>query len=465
MRMNVAFDLSKKFPGCVLQTQEELLPYRSDASQFGGDTPLAVVLPENTAQVSELMKYCYQNDIAVVARGGGTSLTGASVVMGKGIVVDLLRMDRIAEVSVTDKCVLAEAGVRIDDLNERLARAGHLFPPDPGSSIAATVGGIISTNAGGLRCLRYGTTKDWILGVEAVLADGRVIQCGNRTLKSRIGYDLTSLLVGSEGTLAIVTKAYLKITNLPESTGRVVAYYTDISSLGRAVADVRTGKIQPTIAEFLDRKTMDAVERSGKVTFPDEAAYMLLLDVDGPAEAIDRYLNDLTSTLGASKPLKVQSTRDESEMRTMYLARKGAYSSLLKLRRSENDHVLIGDVVVPPSELSMMLSETSVLADQMKVAVALFGHIGDGNIHANMFVDFSDADESGRVEKFHTEIARLALSHGGSVSAEHGIGVEKRELLKMEYEHRSSMATLEVMKGLKAVMDPKGILNPGKVFL
>ncbi len=463
--MNVAQDLTKKFPGCVLQTPEELLPYRSDASHFGGDLPLAVVMPENTAQVSELMDYCYRNGIPVVARGGGTSLTGASVIMGKGIVVDLLRMDRIVEVSVTDKYVLAEAGVRIDDLNERLGRAGHLFPPDPGSSIAATVGGIISTNAGGLRCLRYGTTKDWILGLEAVLCDGRIIQCGNKTLKSRIGYDLTSLLIGSEGTLAIVTKAYLKITNLPESTGRVVAYYSDISSLGRAVADVRSAKIQPTIAEFLDRKTMDAVQKSGKVTFPAESSYMLLLDVDGPVEAIDRYMNDIISALSGSNPLKVQSTRNESEMRTLYLARKGAYSSLLKVRRGENDHVLIGDIVVPPSELTMVLSEISLLADQMKVSAALFGHIGDGNIHANMFVDFTDAEESARVGKFHIEMAKLALVHGGSVSAEHGIGVEKRELLEMEYEHRSSMATLELMKKLKAVMDPKGILNPGKVFI
>ncbi len=463
--MVVSEDLSKKFPGCVLKTLEEMLPYRSDASHFGGELPLAVVMPENTEQVSELMKYCFLNGVPVVARGGGTSLTGASVVTGKGIVVDMLRMDRIFEVSVTDKYVLAGAGVRIDDLNERLARAGHMFPPDPGSSIAATVGGVISTNAGGLRCLKYGTTKDWILGVEAVLSDGRIIQCGNKTLKSRTGYDLTSLLVGSEGTLAIITKAYLKITNLPESSGRIVAYYSDISALGRAVADVRSGRIQPTIAEFLDRKTMDAVGTSGNVSFPAEAAYMLLLDVDGPAEAIDRYLHDVSSALGPSKPIKVHSTRDDAEMRLLYIARKGAYSSLLKMRRSENDHVLIGDIVVPPSELSMVLSEISMLAGQMRVSVALFGHIGDGNIHANMFVDFSDEEESGRVAKFHTEIARLALSHGGSVSAEHGIGVEKRELLEMEYAHRSSMATLEVMKALKSAMDPKGILNPGKVFL
>ncbi len=463
--MDVARDLSDRLPGCVLHRTEEMLPYMSDASHFGGDMPLAVVLPENTAQVSELMKYCCENGISVVARGGGTSLTGASVIRGKGIILNLLRMDRIVEVSVTDKYVLAEAGVRIDDLNERLSKDGHLFPPDPGSSIAATVGGIISTNAGGLRCLKYGTTKDWVLGVEAVLSDGTVIQCGNRTLKSRIGYDLTSLLVGSEGTLAIVTRAYLKIVNSPESTGRVVAYYSDIASLGKAVASVRAGSVQPTVAEFLDRKTMDAVVKSGKVSLPGDAAYMLLLDIDGPPEAMDRYLNDLSSTLRMSNPLNVLFTRDEEEMRKLYIARKGAYSSLLKLRRSENDRVLIGDVVVPPSELSSILAEIDALAGEMNVSVALFGHIGDGNIHANMFVDFNNREEADRVDRFHTEIARLALRHGGSVSAEHGIGVEKRELLEMEYSYRSSMATLDVMKGLKKAMDPKGILNPGKVFI
>jgi glycolate oxidase len=459
--MDTLTDLEGIVPGGVVSGREQLIPYLTDASHFEGDQPLAVVFPSTTEQVSSLLAYCSSHGIAVVPRGGGTSLTGASVLKGKGVVVDMLRMDRIIKVSTVDKYAACQPGVRLDDLNETLSRQGHFFPPDPGSSIAATVGGVISTNAGGLRCLRYGTTKDWILGMEVVLPGGEVVQFGNRTLKSRIGYDLTSLIVGSEGTLGIVTSAYLKIANMPEGVSRVVAFYTGIASLGRAVADIRNGSVQPLVAEFLDRKTLEAVARGINFEFPREAQYMLLLDIEGPPEAMDRYLTEVRETLSRSSPIHIVQTKDEEEMRKLYMARKGAY---LKLRRSSGDSVLIGDIVVPPSTLSEVLEEISAAAERMKIYVALFGHIGDGNIHANIFVDMNNKEEADRVGLFHRQLAEIALAHGGSVSAEHGIGIEKRELLQLEYSRRHSEMTVEVMKRIKTVIDPEGIMNPGKVF-
>lgn len=462
--MDAVSEISRIVPGGVLTVREELLPYLSDASHFEGDIPLAVVFPATAGQVSGILRICNSQGIAVVPRGGGTSLTGASVLRGKGIIVDMLRMNRITEISTTDKYAACEPGVRIDDLNNILSKHGHFFPPDPGSSIAATVGGVISTNAGGLRCLRYGTTKDWVLGIEAVLPDGSIVQFGNRTLKSRIGYDMTSLVVGSEGTLCIVTKAFLKIANRPEAVSRIVAYYSDISSLGKAVSDIRSGNVQPLVAEFLDRKTMDAVSKSSSISFPD-ASFMLLLDIEAPAEAMKRYSDEVVSALSASSPISIVRTDNEKEMQALYMARKGAYSSLLKMRRSPGDSVLIGDVVVPPSSLSAVLSEISELAEKMGVYTALFGHIGDGNIHANMFVNFGDREEAQRVDDFHTRMAQIALEHGGSVSAEHGIGIEKRKLLELEYSYRHSEMSIEVMRSIKRAIDPNGIMNPGKVFI
>ncbi len=458
-------ELRAMVPDGVLTTREELIPYSRDASHFQGKLPLAVVLPETVEQVSRVLRYCNDNGIAVVARGGGTSLTGASIVLDRAIVLSLLRMDSILGVSVEDSCAEAQAGVRIDSLNLRLSKLGMLFPPDPGSSIAATVGGIIGTNAGGLRCVRYGTTKDWVLGLEAVLMDGTIIQTGNRTLKSRIGYDLTSLIVGSEGTLAVVTRAFLKIAPLPEQVGRVLAFFGDIESLGRSVAAIKASGMELLIAEFLDRMTMDAVESTGTFKFPVRSPFVLLVDFDGPAEALDRYLARATEIFSENGAEGVVSTRDRGEMERLYTARKGAYSSLLKLRKSERDIVVIGDIVVPPSSLPGVLKRIDGLVEEDGVRVALFGHIGDGNIHANIFADLSDSSEKQRVESFHRHLAEAALMAGGSVSAEHGIGIEKMDLLKMEYSRRHSERAMDLMKQTKSVFDPKGLLNPGKVFV
>lgn len=426
--------------------------------------PLAVVIPENTEQVSKIMKLCSMTGTPVVVRGGGTSLTGASVLKGDGIVISMNRFDRILETRVEDKYVIAEPGVRLDDLNNHLEQFNHFYPPDPASSRAATVGGSLSTNAGGLRAAMYGTTKNWVLGMEVVMADGQILQFGGRTLKRTAGYDLTSLMVGGEGTLGIITKAILKIWPLPETKGRAVAYFSSIESVGDAVSELKRQGITPMIAEFMDRLTMNSITRNKGLKFPDGAEYMLIIDVASTKESVDRELSEAADVLRKSEPILVTTTTDGKEMEIMYEARKGAYASLLTERERSTQRVVIGDIVVPASRLADALKETKEKMEELGIKAGLIGHVGDGNIHANIYADLEDEDEMSRIEKFHREFGGIAIRNQGSVSAEHGIGMEKIELLEDEFKGKDSTGSLDLMKKIKEAFDPQDLLNRGKML-
>ncbi len=462
--MSVYSDLKRILGSDLILEKEQMVPYETDASPFSGEEPLAIALPHSVEQVSELLKYSQKNSIPVVARGGGTSLTGASVPLKGSIVVSMARFNRIHQVEIADRYVIAEPGVRVDDLNSRLSVLGHFYPPDPASSIAATVGGTISTNAGGLRASMYGTTKNWILGLEVVLPDGTVINTGGKVLKRTLGYDLTSLFVGAEGTLGIVTKAILKIWPLPEKTGRILSYYDSIENVGIAVSSMKGRGVTPLIAEFLDRITMDSISESGGLTFPEKAKFMLMIDIASTTESIERELSRAESILKESKPLEIRVTTDRAEMDSMYEARKGAYSSLLNNRKTPSERVVIGDVVVPASRLPEALKESEEAAEKLGIRAALFGHIADGNIHANIYTNIEDESVREKVEEYQKKLAGIALKHSGSVSAEHGVGLEKKELLLMELDAYGSQQILDLMRGIRKVFDPNGIMNRGKLF-
>lgn len=448
----------------VFSAKEEIIPFLSDASYFTGDEPIAVVVPGTAEEVSKIMAVCSRTETPVVVRGGGTSLTGASVLKGNGIVISMNRFDHVLETSVEDKYVVAEPGVRLDELNYHLEQFGHFYPPDPASSRAATVGGSLSTNAGGLRAAMYGTTKNWVLGMEVVMPDGQVLQFGGKTLKRTSGYDLTSLMVGAEGTLGIITKAILKIWPLPETKGRAVAYYKSIESVGEAVSDLKRLGITPMIAEFLDRLTMNSITRNKGLKFPQDAEYMLIIDVASTRESVERELSGAADVLKKFGPIEVTTTTDSGEMEVMYEARKGAYASLLTERERSTQRVVIGDIVVPASKLADTLKESIEKMNELGIHSGLVGHVGDGNIHANIYADLEDEDEMERVEKFQREFGAIAIRHQGSVSAEHGIGMEKMDLLIDEFEGKHSLGTLELMKKIKRVFDPGDILNRGKLL-
>ncbi|MEM0130055.1 MAG: FAD-binding oxidoreductase [Thermoplasmatales archaeon] len=448
----------------VLTEKEDLIPYTRDASYFEGSLPDAVVIPSRAKEVADVLKICNDMRVPVTVRGGGSSLTGSSVPSGGGVVINMLSMNRILEVRPSDNYAIVEPGVRLDDLNRSLQKLGFFYPPDPASSMAATVGGTIATNAGGLRATAYGTTKEWILGLEVVLPTGEIIETGSLTLKRSIGYDLTALMVGSEGTLGVITKAILKIWPLPEVTGRIISFFKEIESAGAVIAELKRSGIVPYIAEFMDKISLDSIKETRGIGYPEGAEYLLLVDVASTAESIDRLLRDSEKIVRLFGPISVTVTKDAGEMERMYEARKGLYSSILSQRDNPNQYVVIGDIVVPASRLPDTLKGVREASTRSGLKVALFGHIGDGNIHANIFADMSNEDVRKRVNGFQESIAAIALSNGGCISAEHGIGMEKKDLLRIELERRDSRYSAELMKRIKLTFDPNEILGRGKIF-
>jgi glycolate oxidase len=457
-------ELKSSVGNVLIQKHEQKIPYETDASYFQGSEPLAVAVPETVDQVSRIMKLCQKYSVPVVVRGGGTSLTGSSVPLDGFVVISMSRFDRIIEVKPQDRYAIVEPGVRLDTLNENLSHTGHFYPPDPASSMAATVGGSISTNAGGLRAATYGTTRNWVLGLEVVLPNGEVVNLGGKVLKRTAGYDLTAMFVGAEGTLGIITKAILKIWPIPETKGRILAYYQDIEKVGMAISTLKEKGITPEIAEFMDRITMNSLEKARGMHFPESARYMLIVDISSTRESLQRQLDEAVAVLRQFSPTDITVTTDPAEMARIYEARKGAYASLLSERSSPTERVVIGDIVVPASSLPMALKESEEKLKEDGVRAALFGHIADGNIHANIFADTGNVEQMKNVDRFQMDLGKVALKYGGSVSAEHGIGMEKKELLRMELDSSGNPYVMEIMKTIRRSFDPMGIMNRGKMF-
>jgi len=436
----------------VLTDKEQVLPYIKDASYLGGSEPLAVALPGNTQEISRILKLCNDNKVPVYTRGSGTSLTGSSVPLG-GIVLSTSRLDKILEVNIKDRYVIAEAGVRLNDLNSYLAKLNYMYPPDPASDVAASVGGSLSTNAGGVRGAKYGATKEWVLGMEVVLPDGTITWFGEKTLKRSAGYDLAALLIGSEGTLAIITKAILKIAPTPKRDAMLLVFYDSYRRLGDAISMLNQNGIIPLTAEFLDQISMDSV-RSYGIPYPDKASCMLLIITSESTE-------ETIKTVRETSPLEIRVFRDQLEIDAVLKLRKGLYSSLLLQRQNPGQKVILGDIVVPPSRISETLDDIYGAIERSDMKVAVFGHIGDGNVHLNIF---TNADRLQDAESLLMETAEIAVNHDGCVSAEHGIGLEKRDLLVQEHRARNTNINLELMKKLKVVFDPNNIMNRGKLF-
>ena len=462
--MEIIDELKKIVGDNVLSTQEDFIPYVKDASFFTGTTPIAVVLPGNVEEVSKVLKFCNDNNIQVTIRGGGTSLTGSSILSSEGIILSMSRLDKILEINLEDRYVVAEPGVRLDFLNSELAKYKFFYPPDPASSLAATVGGSISTNAGGLRAVMYGATKEWVMGLEVVIPDGSILQFGGKVLKRSSGYDLTALMIGAEGTLGVITKAILKIAPLPEKTGRIMIYYKSIEQAGKAIAELKKSGITPITAEFLDRISMDAITHTKGIKFLDGAEYLLIIDITSTEESIDKKIHLAEDILKKMDLLDIKITTDPVEMDAMYQARKGLYSSQLGERETPGEMVVIGDIVVPAHNLPNTLREAKKKVEEYGLKVALFGHIGDGNVHASIYANLKDEEMMKRVNSFMMDFGRIALINEGSVSAEHGIGIEKLSLFEEELKYKNTLKNMDIMKGIKKLFDPNNILNRGKIF-
>ncbi|MHA1617494.1 MAG: FAD-binding oxidoreductase [Candidatus Njordarchaeales archaeon] len=434
---------------------------------------LAVVFPQTTEEVSEIMRYAYTNDLKIYPQGAATDLAGATTPEAQGIILAFDRMNKIKEYSIVDSYIIAEPGVRTIELNDFLAKEKYMFPVDPASEKSATVGGIINTGAGGMRGAKYGTMKEWVMGLEIVLPDseGTILRIGCKTTKCRQGYDLVRLIVGSEGTLAVVTEATLKISPIPENIVTGVGFFETLEQAMNAVVSIKKARITPYAAEFLDEKTVKVGKEGLNLDWEAEGQ-MVLISIDGPVEAAEKYAKIIEESMknaGASQVLVAHSLEEAEKLRLFDL-RRACYPSAIQLAaqsvkgEESKPLVVIEDIAVPPSKLPEAVKRLRKLEQKYGLPLVIFGHVGDGNLHPTTWVDASDEEARKKMWEMFYEIMEVALDLDGTISAEHGIGKLKKEGLRMEFERKKSLKALELMRQIKKVFDPKNLLNPGKVI-
>ena len=445
-------------PERLLTSPEDLVCYSYDATQPTlGQLPGAVVDPLSTEEVAAIL--CLANEVGfkVVPRGSGTNLSGGTIPPPEGVVLNLARMNRILEVDEENLTATVEPGVLTDELQAEVQKRGLFYPPDPASSSISTLGGNVAENAGGLRGLKYGVTKDYVLGIEVVLPTGEVITTGGKCVKDVAGYNLTQLLVGSEGTLGVVTKIILKLIPPPEASQTMVAFYRDIEDAARAVSAIIAARVVPSTLEIMDQTTIKYVEEFKHLGLPLDVGAMLLIEVDGPKAAVGEEasrVSEVCRRIGASKVTVAQSAEEAVQLKE---ARKGALPALARVRPT----IIMEDVTVPRSQIAPMVKAINGIAQHHGLEIAIFGHAGDGNLHPTYMVDERDEEEMERVKASLAEILEAALALGGTITGEHGIGLKRRAFLPQ----KAGEAAVAAMWRRKKALDPNGILNPGKIFL
>ncbi|MCS7138383.1 MAG: FAD-binding protein [Candidatus Caldarchaeum sp.] len=438
--------------GKVLTDEEVLEKYSTDMGGFRR-RPSAVVVAENVEDVSRLLKFCNERKIPVTAWGAGSSLTGA--VVSDSIILDLSKLDRILRIDTVNYYVHVEAGVVLERLNRELEKHGFFFPPDPASSFICTVGGVVAEGSGGLRCVKYGTVKDWVLALKVVLADGSVAVFGEPLPKNRAGYNLVQLLVGSEGTLGIIVEAWLKIAPIPDvSIKRVYAVFDSWADAGNAILEIRRRRIVPRMLEFFDSVGLEAANRMHGENLPIGEA-MLLIDVE---EYRGNETSNLLSILKRNNARTVKIAESEEEAEKLLQIRATMYMALNAISKAR----VIEDVCVPIDRIVDYLTKVKEISKKYGVVVSMNGHAGDGNIHPSVLYDPDNPDEVKHVEKVVQELIRYSTEIGGTITGEHGVGLQKMRDLAMQLESHNGPQVLELMRRLKKLFDPNNILNPGK---
>ncbi len=433
---------------------EDLICYSYDASGLE-NAPSAVVWPHNTNDVINISMFAYKGNHKIVPRGGGTGMTGGSIPSSNSILLSFEKMNGIIDIDTENLNVTVEPGVINGELQKELKVYGHFFPPDPTSMNYCTIGGNVAENAGGPRAIKYGVTRDYVMELEAVLADGRLIKTGVQTAKGVVGYDLTRLLVGSEGTLATITKIRLKILPLPESTITLISLHKDIESAGRVVSKIISSSILPGTLEIMDRTTINAMNSYKQLGISDNYEAVLLIELDGNNKAISEDAEKIADICSALKS-ELRTAGDESSREALWEARKSISPALYKMKPTKINE----DIVVPVSKVTEMLSGLKRLSDESGITIANFGHAGDGNIHVNIMTDKNNKEEYKKAEQLIKEIFEMTLNFGGTISGEHGMGLTKSKYISMEVQSNS----LDLMRGIKKLFDHKNLLNPGKIF-
>ncbi len=434
----------------------DMVSYSYDASEHS-HRPSCGVWAESAEQVSEILKLANRNRIPVIPRGAGTGLSGMAVPVKGGIVLDLSHMNKILRISIEDRLAIVQPGVVYADLEKALAVDGFFFPPDPASGKVATLGGNVATNAGGVKGAKYGTTRDYVLGLQVVLADGRIMKTGSKAMKSVSGYDLTRLFVGSEGTLGVVTEIILKINPKPTATSTAVATFDDLEDAGRAVSQIMYSGIIPSVLEILGKHTILAINQNTDLNLPEVDA-MLLAETDGyTREETDYQMQKVIDVFKKNKPKEVKQAASEEEAAELWKARKSAYAVLARIK----SHFVLEDVTVPMAKVADLLKGVEAIAEKHQIQIATFGHAGDGNLHPQILYDGYDPEQVRRMEGASADLFKLAIELGGTLTGEHGIGLSKAPYMTLEHDR----VAMDVMRSIKKMLDPNNILNPGKMAL
>lgn len=439
--------------GDIVTDTDILESYRFDRSTgTHAGQPCAVVFPRTTEQVSAILRSAHEHRVPVVPRGAGSGLTGGSNALDGSVVLCLERMRHVRGVDAGNGYVETEPGLLNTELRDHVARYGLWYAPDPASKDFCSIGGNVNTNAGGLCCVKYGVTRDAVLGLEVVLADGRIARVGRRTVKGVAGYDLAGVLVGSEGTLGVVTMARLRLRPLPPAATTMVALFDDVAAAGRAVERIMA-TTTPSLLELLDRTTMQAVEEWRPSGLPTEAGALLLAQSDMPGASALQEADAMLEACLAAGAMEGYRSEDEDQAEMLLGARRMAIPAL----EAKGDW-LLDDVALPRTALAAAVAEIERIAEQHDVLIGTFGHAGDGNLHPTIVTPRGDAEAAARGLAAFDDILGVALRHGGTVTGEHGVGLLKRQALGAELDETSR----DLHRRLKDAFDPRGILNPGK---
>ncbi len=439
----------------VLTDPGDCLPYGYDNSRRQA-MPQAVVFATEHEQIKSLVSLCHKERINLIARGRGTGTTGATVPDLGGIVLSLERMNRILEVDPANRIAIVEPGVTNQALQQAAKEHGFFWPPDPSSAAVCTVGGNLAYNSAGPRAVKYGTPRENTLGLRAVIGNGEEIRTGVMTSKGVVGYDLTRLLIGSEGTLAIITQAILKLTPLPETKQTLRASYRDLHTAAQAVSAIMAQPVTPCALEFMDGAAIELARSSSQLEIAPDVSALLMIEVDGPSHCIEQSVNAVATAARNQGLIELQTAKTQDETEQLWRARQALSPALRKIAPKKINE----DVVVPVSRIPDLIAGLNRLSEDSGIKIVNFGHAGNGNIHMNLLTDPDNQEQMQQAYNCLDAAFDLVLRLGGTLSGEHGIGLEKREYIDREIDP----VTLRLMADIKQQLDPAGILNPGKIF-
>lgn len=442
----------------VLSEKEDCYAYSFDVTKQDGAAhiPDYVVLPENKFQVQEIVRFAALNNIPIVARGAGTNQVGACIPLKNGIVIHFSRMNKILSVDEQNLVCTVQPGVVVGDLQKSVEACGLFFPPDPSSLAVSTIGGAIAQSASGPRHFKYGGTRDYVLDLEVVTADGEIIHTSAKTQKDVAGYNLTQLFIGSEGTLGVITEATLKLIPKPDVQKVMLAFFNDLKDSARAVENIIAHRLRPSTLDLMDEKTIETIEKFYPTGVLRPAEACLIIEVDGTQTDVAQQIGQINSVCIDNNASEIKFAHTQEDADKIWFARRQAFSAVTKL----NFDVVAEDIVVPPSKLVEMVRKVQEISRKYSLEIAMVGHSGDGNLHPHFALDLRNPDERSRYQLAEKEMLDYVVALGGTITGEHGIGLVKKRHLPLMAEPQN----LKFMRMIKQVFDPKNIFNPEKVL-